>query len=585
VSKKTDRFQPNLLPALLLIFGTWGAIVLLRMTAPSEIMDNDQERPAAYVLDVLRNGNWIVQRDSDFEITSKPPLVTWLTAGIAGITGELNTFTLYLPGALAVLATALVIFLASRPFGRWAGLLGALMYLCSMVALKQVRLARTDTVFALLVFVSFLVAYQATRRRYSWTWFWLVAALATLSKGPWGIVLTGGLIPALIWETRDRQDEDLSPPRLGPWRRHLPGLILFLVLTCGWFLAAWWIAGQPLIDKMIGRELVGHAIESDDGDGIASNLHAPSLYFLSRFAPWSILSVAGLVLVFTTAPGDTRQRYLGRALACFFLFGLLFFSLAPHQRADHLMPLMPAAAMLGGMALARWWTPADSRQMVLGFAPLAAAFLLALPVYYHVLNRNDGKIARSRWVGSFAEQIEETVGKDFPLIPVDMPFAVQFHLGTMRYDVAPETAAEALRSEAAAYVVVRNWESFEPLLPRRHHVVLQWPGADNPFLTVVSNRPNLLWYDQMVFIANGIRVETSNARIASRGTEFLRFNSTGQGPALRFTNISDRVREFDTQLDDGERRHVLLQPGESQVILGGSAPPTRITDLRAGDVQ
>jgi len=48
-------------------------LFFLRLSAPSNLMDNDQERPAAYALDALRNGHWLCQRDHNRRDTSKPP--------------------------------------------------------------------------------------------------------------------------------------------------------------------------------------------------------------------------------------------------------------------------------------------------------------------------------------------------------------------------------------------------------------------------------------------------------------------------------------------------------------------------------
>src|ERR1035437_4176789 len=55
-----------------------GLVVLtmfvIRLKGPPDLMDNDQERPAAYVIVLLQNGNWLCQRDATGDITSKPPL-------------------------------------------------------------------------------------------------------------------------------------------------------------------------------------------------------------------------------------------------------------------------------------------------------------------------------------------------------------------------------------------------------------------------------------------------------------------------------------------------------------------------------
>jgi 4-amino-4-deoxy-L-arabinose transferase-like glycosyltransferase len=53
-------------------------LFVLRLAAPENLLDQDQIRPATYVLDILKNGNWLCQRDLTGEITSKPPLYTWV---------------------------------------------------------------------------------------------------------------------------------------------------------------------------------------------------------------------------------------------------------------------------------------------------------------------------------------------------------------------------------------------------------------------------------------------------------------------------------------------------------------------------
>ena len=73
----------------------------LRLAAPPNLLDQDRERPGTYVLDVVKNGNWLCQRDLNGEITSKLPLYTWLTALVAFARGGVDEFALYLPGALS----------------------------------------------------------------------------------------------------------------------------------------------------------------------------------------------------------------------------------------------------------------------------------------------------------------------------------------------------------------------------------------------------------------------------------------------------------------------------------------------------
>lgn len=335
--------------------GWAGALVLavalclgfIRLTAPPNLLDQDQERPATYVLDAVKNGNWLCQRDLSGDITSKPPLYTWLSAGLTQLAGRISLATLYVPCVLAGLGTAGLILLAGRiPFGTTAALFGALMFMLTPAGLKLFGLARTDSVFTLTVTGAALLAWRAWQRGHGWTWFWLVAALATLTKGPLGVLLAGLGLLAAVWEWK-------SGHPLPVRGNHLPGLLLFLLIVGGWFGLAWLGEGQALIDKLIGRELVGHVVK-DRKSGLPSTLlWQQPLFNLGRAAPWSLLAYYGMWRFWRRPAAADDERRFERFLVCWFGVGLLLFSLAPHQRADLLWPLMPAAALIAGRELAR----------------------------------------------------------------------------------------------------------------------------------------------------------------------------------------------------------------------------------------
>ncbi|MBI3192586.1 MAG: glycosyltransferase family 39 protein, partial [Pedosphaera parvula] len=217
------------------------ALYVIRLAAPSDLIDYGQEANTAYVLDAVGNGHWIVQRDLYGAVTSKPPLYTWLASSVSVALGRIDRFTLSLPAALATLALTLVIFAAGRAhFGWHAGFLGALAYACSGIAAKQVALVRTDGLFALSVTVLALLAFRAWQKGSGWTWVWLAAALSTLTKGPLGLLLAATGLLAAFWERPAGQ----AVPLRGS---HVAGVGLFLLVAGGWFAWAFVVLGQDLI--------------------------------------------------------------------------------------------------------------------------------------------------------------------------------------------------------------------------------------------------------------------------------------------------------------------------------------------------
>lgn len=470
-----------------LLVAAWLAMFLARLFGPSTILDDDQQRPAAYVLDLMVNGHVLVQYDDTGDIMSKPPFYTWLVARTAIAFGELNEFTLYLPGALAVLGMALIIFLHGRAeFGPFAAFLGAAAMLLSNPGLKQVHLARTDAVFSILVYASAVLALEASRGRCSWYWFWMAGALATLTKGPLGLLLAAGGFLA-SWITTNPTPRDRSP-----LAGHVVGMLFFFLLTFGWFCAAYMRAGEPLIEKLIGKELLGHATESARGDMIGSKMHQPPIYFLSRFAPWSLFCLLAIRHFWKQRRAPSPAVYTGVFLSCYFLFGLLIFSLSPHQRFDHQFPLIPAAALLAGVEVARLLGERRFSLAVKLF-PLVAALAIGGAATFYRMNPAKEEI-RSDLLKTVAAEIKAKGGNDFPLQHADATMGLQFFLGTMRQRITTEEACNALKSREPAYIAVRREgarEDIEKCLDGTHVYTLgSWTpeGEKDPFITILSNR-------------------------------------------------------------------------------------------------
>ena len=585
--------SPSLsLGLIVLIF---AGVFAVRFTGPCDLMDNDQERPAAYALDVTRNGHWICQRDATGAIASKPPLYTWLVVLASAPFGRVSLFTLYLPGALAVLALAGTVFaVGGALFGRGAGMLGAAAFLVSTTSLKQVCLARTDALFALTVFWTALCAWRAWTTGRGWTWFWLAAAAATLTKGPLGLALAGGGLLAAVWERRRphaplasiaiETPGDARPPAPGGLlARHVPGLALFLLITAGWFALACLAMGREVLDKMILKELVGHAVKADNGGVFpGQEFYKPFLYFLSRFAPWSVFACVGLWRVWRRPAQDAAARRLERFLACFFLAGLALFSIAPHQRPDHLTPILPAAAILAGRELARLVSPRRFGLLLGAVAATAAAVLVVAAIYYHSARAQDEATLRIAEAREIADFIRREVGSEFPLIHtagypnLDSPFALQFFLNTMRPNVWYHDVARALASDHAAYAIVRKWEHVEDNLgddPPPIYEIKRWRAwAEHPW-RLLSNRPQLRYWSRMATWVGPIYIEMDGAHLRDARGQDLTFWAKAPACAVSLTN-GDNVAHFPRVRILNVRPEVeragLLAPGQTWRIEAGS---------------
>ena len=110
------------------------ALFAVRLSLPSILDDRGFYLHGDWVLDALQNGHWVVQRNHVGDVVSKPPLFIWLAALATLPVGGISLLTMMLPGAVATVATAAMIWrFGDKSFGKRAGLLGALAYLVSYV--------------------------------------------------------------------------------------------------------------------------------------------------------------------------------------------------------------------------------------------------------------------------------------------------------------------------------------------------------------------------------------------------------------------------------------------------------------------
>src|SRR5262245_49962010 len=318
------------------------ALFVIRLTGLPNLLDNEY-RLGASVMDVVRNGNWICPRDA-LGRTDKPPMLTLLAALPTLALGRIDAFTLYLPTALATFVLACVIYTTGRRyFGRLAGFLAGWGYLLSETGAVQMGTARWDGLFALTVAATALAAFHAWTTGRGWTWFWLAGAAWTLTKGPLGVLLAATGLVAVPWE---RHAGTPAPIR----GRQGLGIVLFVAIVAGWFLLAYAQRGPVLIDELIRNELVSHAVEHAPGRRFLE----PSEDFLGNFAPWSLFTLLALYQLWCAPAADAAVRRFERFLACWFLGGLLIFSISPHNPARLLFPVIPPAALLAGRALSPW---------------------------------------------------------------------------------------------------------------------------------------------------------------------------------------------------------------------------------------
>ncbi len=344
-------------------------------------------------------GDWITPYFNGVTRFDKPPLIYWSQA-LAFLTFGVNEFAARLPSAIAGLALSGFCFYTLRYFGRptknweentpekryndasfdvevpkvgstekfsathsasssqwqsWlVASLGAAMVALNTLTLFFGRTGYSDMLLNLCfggTLLAFFLGYaQPKQQKVQERWylaFYILSALAVLTKGPVGVVLPGLIIGAFLLYV-GKLKQVLGEMRL------VRGAVIFLAITVPWYILVTLQNGEAYINSFFGY----HNFERFTS---VVNEHSGPWYFhilivFVGFAPWSFAlpAASAHIKVFQRQrwQQSPRHTHLGLFALFWFLIVLGFFTTAITKYFSYTLPLMPAAAIL----VALWWS-------------------------------------------------------------------------------------------------------------------------------------------------------------------------------------------------------------------------------------
>jgi 4-amino-4-deoxy-L-arabinose transferase-like glycosyltransferase len=325
------RAHPILLLVLcaLLFFLGLGALGLT---------DRDEGSNAEAAREMVESGDWLTPTLNGTPRFAKPILIYWLIAGSYLVFG-VSEFAARLPSAL--FGTLLVLMqyaFATRLLGPTVGFRAALMLLLNFEVLAIGRMVLTDMVlvfFTTLSIFSFFLAMEGEGRSKRWYWgFYVGMALATLTKGPVGVLVPLlAVIPYLLFTRRSR--EVVVECRLPT------GTALFLLIAAPWYAAMFLLHGAGYAASARGDTLT-RFFSVIGGHGGTILFYIPILLF--GFFPWSGFLPSALVEALRER--QDPERALQTLCAVWVLAVFMFFTLSSTRLPHYIAPLFPAAALL-----------------------------------------------------------------------------------------------------------------------------------------------------------------------------------------------------------------------------------------------
>ena len=177
----------------------------------------------------------------------------------------------------------------------------------------------------------------------------LSAGLATLAKGPLGLVLPGLIFFAANCFSVDRLN-------LQWFRKSFIWLVFALLACLPWYFQAWLIGGQPFLDRVFFE----NATRLSGGEGISSK---PSYYYLKHlFTQLGLVSIPAMALTRVWLKNRLSQQAVSTKLnkldrntiplmISWIAMPLIVFSLASGKRRGYLLTLLPPVVVLTSVFL------------------------------------------------------------------------------------------------------------------------------------------------------------------------------------------------------------------------------------------
>ena len=196
----------------------------------------DEGRYAEIPREMVASGDWVTPRLNGVNYFEKPPLMYWATAGALELAGPSEWAMRAMPALFALGGLLLTYAAARRLYGRDAGLAAAAVLGTSLLDFTIAHIILLDMAVSVLMsatlFCFILGVNEPPGARRCWLFYGLYAsaALATLTKGLIGVLVTGAVM--FLWLLIFNQWKRLRP-------LHLPtGLLLFLAIAAPWHVLA-----------------------------------------------------------------------------------------------------------------------------------------------------------------------------------------------------------------------------------------------------------------------------------------------------------------------------------------------------------
>lgn len=284
---------------------------------------------------MVDNQNWITLTRNSEIYTQKPPFFFWLISFFSIILGRFSELSARLPSAFAGTGSAIITYLlAKKLFNEKTALYSSLILVTSLAFLAASQWVILDPVLTFLVVTAVYLLYiglhDKKKRTLTYSFAFISMGLATLTKGPVGIILP--FLTIAIYAFWTKKTRSLFT------REALLGSVIFTLIILAWLIPACVRGGEAFTKDLLLKQVFGRFFKAFD--------HKEPLYFYFirfplEFLPWTIFLPTAAVFLAKNKKREDSVRFIFVWFAVIFLF----FTFSKSKNDLYILPAYPAAAM------------------------------------------------------------------------------------------------------------------------------------------------------------------------------------------------------------------------------------------------
>ncbi len=320
----------------LIIIAVLALVTILWGIGSVPLFDPDEPVYAETAREMIKYSDYLSPRIFDNYWYDKPPMYYWLVAASIGIFGDGEAAARFPAALMAVATSVMLYFSVSNIFSERAGFWSAIVLTTCVEFFYLGKAAVTDTTL-LFFMTAALLCYL-----HKWYWVMYIAmALATVTKGPIGIVFPGAIIFLHLLVTGNLREI---------LKMHvIRGLAVYFAIAAPWYYLMYQVHGMEFINTFLGFHNLTRFTTPEHPDRVLWWYYLPVI-ILGMF-PWTGMLVQSVRASISEASSDDLLKM--SFFNIWWVFVLLFFSISQTKLVSYILPMFPALAIIIGWNIAR----------------------------------------------------------------------------------------------------------------------------------------------------------------------------------------------------------------------------------------